>query len=247
MSKPMRIKNSAEFDSLMKGLARDIVDAHVHFHLYQNLNNAIPEYVTELNQSAAFWNLAIDAQVDATLLRLCRAYDSHTSSLSLPRLLATIQANLHIFDTPEFIKRLKDNPFVESLANDSRIPDKDELKSDIAFVSSADPRVRHLLAWRNNIGAHRNPQETLSPNSVVLDPLKFAEIEVLLERAISIINKYSLLFGALAYSTSMFGEDSYKYVLDCIRKDIAARAHELKEEIAKHENALSNNQLEPDA
>ena len=247
MSKPIRIKNSAEFEELMKGLARDIVDANIHFRLHKNLNNAISEYVSELNQAAAFWNLAISAQVDATLVRLCRAYDSHTSSLSLPRLLATIEANLHIFDTPEFKKRLKDNPFVESLASDSRIPDKDELKADIAFVSNADPFVRHLLAWRNNIGAHRNPRETLSPNSVVVDPLEFAEVEVLLERAIRILNKYSLLFGELAYSTSMFGEDSYKYVLNCIREDIAARARELKEEMAKYENAFSNDKLVSDA
>jgi AbiU2 len=139
VSKPIGIKNSTEFDSLMKGLARDIVDANVHYRLHKNLNNAIPEYVTELNQSAAFWNQTISAQVDATLLRLCRAYDSHTASLSLPRLLATIEANLHIFDTPKFKERLKDSPFVESLASDCRIPDKIELKADIALVSSADP------------------------------------------------------------------------------------------------------------
>jgi AbiU2 len=89
VTKPIRIKDSAEFDSLMKGLARDIVNANVHYRLHKSLNDAIPEYVTELNQSAAFWNLTISAQIDASLLRLCRAYDSHTASLSLPRLLAT--------------------------------------------------------------------------------------------------------------------------------------------------------------
>jgi hypothetical protein len=236
MSKPIRIKDSAEFDSLMKGLARDIVDASIHYRLHKNLNNAIPEYVTELNQSAAFWNLTISAQIDATLLRLCRAYDSHTASLNLPRLLATIEANLHIFDTPEFKQRLKDNPFVESLASDCRIPDKNGLKADIALVSGTDTLVKRLLAWRNNIGAHRNPRETLVPNSVVVGPLKYSEIEALLERAISILNKYSLLFGALAYSTSMVGADDYKYVLDCIRKDIAARNREFEDEMAKYES-----------
>jgi len=198
MSKPIRIKDSAEFDSLMKGLARDIVDANIHYRLYKNLNDAISEYVNELNQSAAFWNLTFSAQLDATLLRLSRAYDSHTASLNLPRLLATIKAHLHIFDTQDFKQRLKDNPFVESLASDCRIPDKNELKADIDLVSTTDTLVKRLLAWRNNIGAHRNPRETLAPNSVVVAPLKYSEIESLLDRAITILNKYSLLLNEAA-------------------------------------------------
>jgi hypothetical protein len=80
----------------------------------------------------------------------------------------------------------------------------------------------------------------------VVDPLDFAEVEVLLERAVSILNKYSLLFGALAYSTSMVGADDYKYVLDCIRKDIEARDREWKEEMAKYEKAIPNQSLKHD-
>lgn len=220
----------------MKGLAQDIVDANIHYRFHQDLNSAIPEYVSELNQAATFWNLTMSAQVDATLLRLCRAYDSHSASLSLPRLLATIEANLHIFETPAFKERLKKNPFVESLAKDSRVPDKNELKADIILASSSDPLVSSLLAWRNNIGAHRNPRETLSPSSVVVDPLKFSDVEKLLERAIRILNKYSLLFAALAYSTSMVGADDFKYVLGCIRNDLLTRDRDLKEQIAKLEN-----------
>jgi hypothetical protein len=236
MSKPIRINGSAEFDSLMKGLARDIVNANIHYQLYKNLNSAISEYVTELNQSATFWNLTFSAQIDATLLRLCRAYDSHTASLNLPRLLATIKANLHIFNTQDFKQRLKDNPFVESLATGSRIPNKTELKADIALVSGTDTLVKRLLEWRNNIIAHQNPRETLAPNSVVVAPLKYSEIESLLERAITILNKYSVLFKALSYSVSMVGADDYKYVLECVRKDIEARDREFKEEMAKYES-----------
>ena len=120
---------------------------------------------------------------------------------------------------------------------DVRIPDKSELAADIALVSNTDPLVHRLLAWRNNIGAHRNPRETITPNSVIVDPLEFVEIGELLERAIHILNKYSLLFGALAYSTSMVGADDYKYVLNCIRKDLAARNREFTEEMAKYEKS----------
>jgi hypothetical protein len=34
----------------------------------------------------------------------------------------------------------------------------------------------------------------------------------------------------------MVGADDYKYVLDCIRKDIAARKREFEEEMSKYES-----------
>lgn len=229
MPGPIRIKSSAEFDYLIKGIAQDIVDASVHFRFHQDLNEAIPEFVSELNQSPAFWNLTVSAQLDATLLRLFRVYDSHAASLSLTRLLLTIESNITIFDTPEFRERMKDSPFLESLSTEPRVPDPAELRANISLVSQMDPLVKRLLEWRHNVGAHKNPRETLSPNSVVTAPLTYEEIETLLERAVAILNKYSLLFGALAYSTSMIGADDYEYVLDCVRRDLAARDQEFDE------------------
>lgn len=237
MTKPIRIKNSDEFDALIEGLAHDIVDANVHFRLHQNLSDSIADYCIELNQSRAFWNLTISAQLDAALLRLCRAYDSDSSSLSLPRLLATIECNPDIFDTPDFKERLMDNPFVEGLTDVDRIPDKDDLVADIKLVSKRDPFVSRLLKWRNNIGAHRDPRETITPNSVVGDPLNFTEIEYLLTSAIGILNRYSSLFKAVTYSTSMVGADDYSYVLGCIKRDITEREREFEEEMAKCEKS----------
>lgn len=220
----------------MEGLARDIVNANIHFRMYQNLNNSISDYCSELNQSPTFWNLAMSAQIDAALLRLCRAYDSHSSSLSLPRLLVTINQNSDIFETPNFKERLKDNPFVESLASDDRVPDKNALAADIKLASETDYLVSRLHKWRNNIGAHRNPKETITPNSMAGDPLEFAEIEELLARAIHILNRYSSLFKALSYSSNMIGSDDYIYVLGCVRRDIETRKQKLAEEMAKYES-----------
>ena len=112
-------------------------------------------------------------------------------------------------------------------------PDKNELKADMDLVSDTDVLVKRLLAWRNNIVAHRNPKETLAPNSIVVAPLEYSEIEDLLKRAIRIINKYSVLFKELAYSTSMVGADDYKYVLDCVRKDLTLKKRKFEEEMAK--------------
>jgi hypothetical protein len=103
----IRIKDSEEFGGLLKALADEIVTACIHFRLYSDLNAAVNSYVTELNQSPAFWSYTFRAHLDAVLLRLCRIYEQHDSSLNLRNLLDTIQANIDIFDIEQFRERLR--------------------------------------------------------------------------------------------------------------------------------------------
>lgn len=234
MPKPIQITSADDFATLLQGLANDIVNANIHFRLYQDLNASIAEYCTELNQSPTFWNLTISAQLDATLVRLCRAFDSQKPALSLSTWLATIASNLEIFDTPNFKERLSDNPFVESLASEDRTPSKDQLDNDSALVSSSDSLVKKLLRWRNNVGAHRSPLETISPNSAAGPPLEFDEIQTLLERANAVLNRYSQLFQAVTFSVSMVGADDYKYVLNSIRDSVLESKRKFEKELAKY-------------
>ena len=94
--------------------------------LYRNctrtLLTANPEYKEVFNESNTFWSLKVRALYDATLSCLCRAYDQHSKPLSLKNLIATIEANLEIFDTANFKERLRGNPFVESLTQTVRRP-----------------------------------------------------------------------------------------------------------------------------
>ncbi len=234
MPKPLKITSADHFGALLQGLANDIVDANIHFRLFQDLNESIAEYCTELNQSPTFWNLTISAQLDAALIRLCRAFDSQQSALSLSTWLATIASNLEIFDTPNFKERLSDNPFVESLASEDRRPSKDQLDKDSALASSRDPLVKKLLRWRNNVVAHRSPLETISPSSAAGSPLELDKIKALLKRAHELLDRYSQLFQAVTHSTSMIGADDYKYVLKSIRDSVTESKREFDEEMAKY-------------
>jgi hypothetical protein len=62
--------------------------------------------------------MTLSAHMDATLLQLCKAYDLYDGkpTLNLRNFLETIQANLYLFDEPNFRERLKENAFVDSLA-----------------------------------------------------------------------------------------------------------------------------------
>jgi len=146
------VSDSAEFKRLLEALADELIDAHDHFRLHQDLNATIPEYQVEFNQSAEFWTITLSAHMDATLLRLCKAYDLYEGkpSLNLRNFLETIQANLHLFDEPNFRERLKDNPFVDSLAASARKPDAAQLQQDLESASNANPSVKKLTIWRHN-------------------------------------------------------------------------------------------------
>jgi hypothetical protein len=131
----IKIKDSEEFGRLLKALADEMVTAIIHFRLYSDLEASVNNYVTELNQSPAFWSCTFRAHRDTVLLRLCRIYEQHSSSLNLKNLLDTIEANIDIFEVERFRERLKDDPFVNSLSSSSTKPDIGQLKNDINYIS----------------------------------------------------------------------------------------------------------------
>jgi hypothetical protein len=166
---------------------------------------------------------------------LCRIYDTHDRSLNLPNFLDTIKSNLEIFDTNNFRERLKDNPFVDSLTQTARKPDINILEDDIKAVNSNNELVTKLLIWRHNIIAHKNAKNAISKVNIPSKyPIMKKEVDELLTRATTILNRYSGLFNATTYSTNMVGSDDYLYILETITDKIARDKEILDSEIAKY-------------
>ena len=227
------VSDSAEFKRLLEALVDELIDAHDHFTLHQNLDAAIPDYGVEFNQSPAFWSMTLSAHMDATLIRLCKAYDLYDGkpSLNLTSFLETIKANLYLFDEPNFRQRLKENAFVDSLAAHSRKPDSARLDRDLESVSIADPLVKKLTIWRHNYFAHRSRSAALNPKAFTdKNPILFSEIKALIGNGLRIVNYYSDLFSATHHS-SLEAKD-YKYLLDAVRRDLEARETDLQGRIA---------------
>jgi hypothetical protein len=171
--------------------------------------------------------------MDAALLRLCKAYDLHEGkpNLNLRNFLETIQANLHFFDEAIFRERLKDNPFVDSLAADPRKPNPAQLQKDLESVSNANPLAMKLMIWRNRYLAHRSRASALDPEDFAKQNLiLFSQVEALIDNGLRIVNLYSSLFGATVH-TSLRIKD-YKYLLDAVRRDLKARNAELEKRVA---------------
>lgn len=232
----LNIKSSEEFERLLDALANELVNANISFKLHSDLIASIPEYKVELNESATFWTLTFQSHLDAALFRLCRVYDTHPKSNSLGNLLDTIKANLYIFDELNFRERLKDNPFVDSLAQSARKPDLKQLDEDREYASEKNPLVNTLIKWRNNIFAHRSAKNIIRKKNLKVDyPFSKNDVSDLLERGVSILNHYSGLFRAVSHSTQIVGHDDYKHVLSYIRAGLKYREEQIEAEIRKYQ------------
>lgn len=228
---PSLTGDAKEFHRLLNALASELVDARIHLKFHQDLSAAVPEYATEFNQCITFWNLTFSAQIDAVLLRLCKAYDQYGDkpTLHLSSLLETISSNMHLFDEPNFRERLKNNAFVDSLAAVPRKPDAAQLQKDIASVSKGNHLVKKLIAWRNNFYSHFSSDRVLNAGEFERNnPLSMMEIETLSSNGLEIINRYSELFAATVHSSNIVGRKDYLWLLEAARE--AVQSHEARVE-----------------
>jgi len=225
--------SSTEFALLVQAVASDLVEATLHFHLYRKLTAAVADHAREFHQAPTFWNLTLVAHRDAWILRLCRAYDPQSRALSLPRWLRLIQEHLPLFDQESFRERLKDNPFVASLAETARKPDVTRLTEDIKAVSVAtNDRVKRLQVLRNNVFAHTSIPKALDHKAIWLKgSLTMAEVEELLTLGVDVLNRYSSLFQALTFATKMPGADDYAYILKAVSRDLERQEEEFQREM----------------
>lgn len=220
------IPNDDEFSLLRNALSSDIGHAHFHYKLLRALQDAHDEYWEVFSQSRTFWYLALEAHQDATLFRLGRIFDQERGALTLGNWLQTIKSNLHFFDEPSFRKRLQGNPFVENLARDFRKPDRHELEQDIGSVvvsvnKGTDNVVKKFIDIRNKYLAHKDPRTLLpSRGPQMVADLSWNDVEHLLSLADRLLSKYSILFAASVDSTTMLGQDDYKYVLETIKERV---------------------------
>jgi len=231
-----------EFTKLLDVLVDDLLDANHHYRLYHNLRQSLKEYEHEINTYSGFWSLVFDALREVCLVHLCRAYDNRQrkdgtfDTLSLKNLLLIIQGNTEIFDISKFKERLKENSYVDSLAQEDRKLNDEQIKMDLQAVSKdTNPLVDKLYKLRNKKIAHTDINEILKGKDEP-NPLTWSEIEDLINTGLRIFNEYLKRFNASTYPSMLIGENQYKEVLRLIRigRKTINFAHEI--EYAHDEN-----------
>ena len=228
----IRIQSGEELNKLLDRLVHDAVDANIYHQLLMDLNSCVPEYTREFAQANTFWSLTREALKEAYLTRLCRIFDQHDDSLNLYNLLDTIMANLQYFEEPHFRERLKDNAFVNSLAEDARIPSAEELQADLEIAGLGNPVVLKLTQWRSNFHAHLAAKPALGKAPSLLSlRIESEEIDHLLDECFRILNRYIYLYKAASWSRRIIGHDDYLSVLKLMRQGIEVHDAEIERQI----------------
>ncbi len=232
--KSIGIKNENEFSLLLDTLSSDVGYAHYHYKLLRALQAAHEQHPNVFVQARTFWHLTLQAHNDAMLFRLARVLDRTKDAFSLGAWLATIKSHLHFFDEANFRARLSGNAFVDSLASAPRKPDEAELDRDIGLVGK-DKVATKFIRIRNKYLSHQDPKVLLpSCGPEKIEDLSWDDVEHLLDLASGLLNKYSNLFAASLYSTSMAGQDDYKYVIETIKRRIESHEAAVAADMKKY-------------
>lgn len=215
------VKDSDDFNRLISALATDVLYASFHLKMVRDIWLAQSDYQREFAQSPTFWALTTGAHLETGLAKLARSYDKQRKGLHLSNWLETIAENLHLFSEENFRQRLKDNPFVDSLAETARIPDAARLAKDLAAVSTTDPDVKKLIYMRQNALAHRSGKLVLQgKNPFKEHGLSIDKFYSLAERAFEIVNRYTYLFRASSFAKKPMGNSDFIGTLALVRKGI---------------------------
>jgi hypothetical protein len=145
----------------------------------------------------------------------------------LGRFLQTVKANRELFSDAAFRERLKDNAYVDSLA-EARSFDDSELDRDLASVSGSDLLVKKLWALRDTVISHTDADKVVKDATQTWLPEQ--ELETLLSRAEAITTRYSLLYRASQYGGIACAND-YKSTLEWLRKALSAHDAQIDKEI----------------
>jgi hypothetical protein len=201
----------------------------------KDLREAMDRYPLVSQQSNTFWYLTLKAHAATAVSQLCRAFDQEQKSLHLLSWLLTIRENVHLFSVDEFKKRLKDNPFVESLAEDDLKPDEAQLEHDVALCKDTNPLVRKLIAMRGSTYAHRSAELTRRGSGLSETmTLTRDEFEHLLTTARDILNRYTRLFAAESYSVSVIGAKDFEYIFSTVHEAVQASRKRTEELLRTH-------------
>ncbi|MGG1945929.1 hypothetical protein AB1286_14100 [Trinickia sp. NRRL B-1857] len=229
---PIKITDELEFRSLLEGLAQDIVDAHIHWNMWKSLTDLVPQWADVQVEASTFWHYTRSAHLRTALASLARAFDQEQRSLHLKNWLVTIGEHRHLFTVDAFTRRLSDDPFAKWLLEDVKELDMEALLSDIQSCSKYDPDVRALFQFRSNVLAHRGAKLAKQGSAAEQPQLDTEQIERLLDRAQTILNRYSLLFNASTYSMRPIGHGDVEHVFRRMQRDIDRTKQEIEAQAA---------------
>lgn len=204
MSIEIRVRTLAEFERLLSQLKEEEQYASDSWALYKGLDDSMGEDVSEFNSAPEFWRITLSGLRQGIFAALGRLYDKGSTALSLRRFLVTV----------------KSHPDLAIKTGDSlNLP---ELEAELQTVTKDDLLVKRLHHIRDKSVAHRDAELIRLANFSSLTGFQPHEVEILLKRAATIVNKYRFLSGLPPWSANR--NDDYQRLLEYVRLGMVAAA-----------------------
>jgi len=233
--RPLQIVDDGDLKKLLKRLVDDIIEAGAFVRLHKYFDQAFREYVTEVNQTPAFWDFVEKAVIEACLMRLARIFDQDHRGVSLLTILHTIAHHTDFFDDASVLVRISES-YREEFRPGSHQIDEELLEKDICLVSHSDPLVKKIVLWRSNLGAHISATPILQPTKVAPDYLTRDDAFTLVDRAFTIYNRYLSAFEGASYSRIIIGEESHEFLFKMLRWGLQKYDEDIEQQIANFGN-----------
>lgn len=256
MTSKKRSVTENQFSALFMALARDVVDAHIFWDQAKALRAQMEQWPEVHTEGSAFWHYSLEAHQRAALSCLCRVFDQEPNALHLRSLLMLTQDHCHYFGRGAAPQRQADDPFAQWLPDDAVAPEPAQVAADIALCERIDPDVAALALFRDNVIAHRSTKLSMSEELPTM-ALEHARIERLLDRAHTLLNRYSYMRDASFFSMTPLGHEAVETIFKCVQEHlnhlrerreaeaVAAEARRLEFELAlQHINATAEGREE---
>ena len=205
--------DAKEFSRRLSALAQDIIDAHVHYKLWRELQKQQKDNPAIMAQSPAFWRLTMRAHLNSCLYHLSRVYVAERFCMSISMLLAAIKENEKQFGRKGGVAGAGPGPLVECLVKNSKPLDGALLNEDMKVCAVSDVLVRKLIATRakgfSKVGTKVGVSPKRDEEALLLG---FRDIDMLLARALAVFRHYSSQFEVTSQSGKVIANDDYKHL-----------------------------------
>lgn len=222
-----RTVTEEQFESLFMALARDVVDAHIFWGQARALAAQLEQWPEVYTEGEAFWIYALQAHRCTALSCLGRVFDQEPSALHLRSLLLLTRDHPQYFGKEAAARRQPDDPFAQWLPDDAVPPSHDQVTSDLAQCEMSDPDVKALSIYRHKVVAHRDTKISMKASSCDLPSLQDEQIERLLHRAKTLLNRYSYKRDASCFGMTPLGHDAVEKVFKRVQRDLDHDRQEL--------------------
>lgn len=224
-----------EFEKYHERLRSELNNANWHFRIWKYLREIEKDYLPELNQAPAFFNLTMDAHLLETIMRLNRFFDKDRRKrpLTIWEFLKFVEQNIGIFSEQAFEKRLRGkeryivalSPQAEAMA---RIANERATfqRNKVTYQKVEQDRQKveklpkeNLRKWRNKALAHIQKDYVLANISVFKRyPVKPQQIDQIIDTLDDVLNDYCVAYDSSTWAKELPGlETRIQAIMDAIR------------------------------